>query len=204
VTGAAVRLERRAARALGVAALLGALVARPAAAQVPWRGGLWADAGMGYARLRLTCVQCADIATAGGTEFTMTVGGAPTRNVLLGVQGQTWSSSTGRLRQTVRSLTAIIQWYPWPAAGFFVRGGTGLVKGPVTPEATGATPASAQGTGITLDFGVGYDLAVSRHFGIAVQAATHVAALGDLKVNGVAANDVIAYVTRIGVAVVMR
>ena len=149
-------------RVLGVAALLGTLLARPAAGQVPWRGGLWMDAGVGYGRLRLTCGTCTGIAAADGTEYTISVGGAPSRNVLLGVQG------------------------------------------PVSPQVSDTTPATVQGTGITLDLGAGYDLPVSRHLGVAVQAAWHIAALGDLTVNGQNANDVIANVYRIGLAVVLR
>ena len=45
---------------------------------------------------------------------------------------------------------------------------------------------------------------MSRHFGITIQAASHVAALGDPVVNGQPADDVIAYVSRIGLAVVVR
>ncbi len=200
------RGERRAGSvATGVAgaALLAVLLAPPAAGQVPWRGGLWADAGMGYGRLRLTCNTCDAIAAAGGVEYTITVGGAPSRNVLLGIQGQVWSRSGHSQRQTVRSLTAIVQWYPWETAGFFIRAGTGIVVGPVTP-ATDSAPASVQGTGMTLDFGAGYDLALSRHIGVAVQGAYHLAALGDFVVNGQSVDDVIAYVSRIGIAVVVR
>ncbi len=192
------------ARALRLAALLVAIGTGPAAAQTPWRGGFWMDAGFGYGRLRLTCTTCENIATAGGTEITVSLGGAPTRNVLLGVQGQVWNSTTGAIKQHVRSLTAIVQWYPWAAAGFFTRVGTGLVQGPVAPEASSATPTTVQGTGITLDLGAGYDLVVTRNVGIAVQAAWHIAALGDLVVGGQPANDVIAYVGRIGIALVLR
>lgn len=185
-------------------ALLLALGAQPAGAQVPRRGGLWADAGAGYGRLRLTCATCSSVAAAGGTEVTVTVGGAPTANVLLGLQAQTWSSAGGGAKQKVRSLTAIVQWYPWPARGWFVRAGTGIVQGPVTPKADSTQPAAAQGTGVGLDLGFGYDLPVSEHFGLTVQAATHIAALGDLRVNGQPVNDVIAYIGRLGIAVVLR
>jgi hypothetical protein len=191
-------------RALPLAALAAVLAAAPALAQVPRRGGLWMDAGAGYGRLRLTCATCSGIAAADGTEVTVTAGGAPSRNVLLGLQAQTWSSNGAPSWQRVRSLIAVVQWYPWPAAGWFVRAGTGIVQGPVSPEASGAQPGVAQGTGIGLDFGLGYDLPLSRHFGLTVQAATHIAALGDLEVAGQPANDVIAYITRIGVALVLR
>ena len=144
------------------------------------------------------------MAAAGGTEVTFTLGGAPTANVLLGLQAQTWSSAGAGPTQRVRSLTAIVQWYPWPAAGWFVRAGTGVVQGPVTPRADSAAPATVEGIGVGLDFGLGYDFPVSEHFGLTVQAATHIAALGDLKVGGLPADDVIAYIGRLGVAVVFR
>ena len=185
-------------------ALLLALAAGPAPAQVPRRGGLWADAGAGYGRLHLTCATCARVAAADGTEVTVTIGGAPSANVLLGLQAQTWSSGGSGPTQRVRSLTAVVQWYPWPTRGWFVRAGTGIVQGPVTPGTDSTPPATVQGTGVGLDFGFGYDLPVSEHFGLTVQAATHIAALGDLTVNGRPANDVIAYVSRIGIAVVFR
>jgi hypothetical protein len=193
---------RRTAAALG--ALLVPLAAAAALAQTPYRGGLWADVGIGPGRLSLTCTTCSAIAAANGFEVTASVGGAPTRNVLLGVQGQVWTGTTGSLTQRVRSLLAIVQWYPWPTAGLFVRAGTGVVQGPVSPEATGAQPATVQNTGVGLDIGLGYDFPLSRHLGLTIQAASHVAALGDLVVNGQPANDVIAYVTRIGIAVVLR
>ena len=189
---------------LALPVLLLALAAAPSAAQIPRRGGLWADAGAGYGRLRLTCATCSNTAGAEGTEVTVTLGGAPTANVLLGLQAQTWASAGAGASQQVRSLTAIVQWYPWPAAGWFVRAGTGIVQGPVTPRTDSAAPATVQGTGVGLDFGFGYDFPVSEHFGITVQAATHIAALGDLEVGGQPANDVIAYVARLGFAVVFR
>jgi hypothetical protein len=194
----------RAIRAAPLAALLLVLAAGAAPAQVPYRGGLWADVGIGPGRLRLTCTTCSAIAVANGVELTVSVGGAPTHNVLLGVEGQLWTRTTGSLDQRVRSLLAIVQWYPWADAGFFVRAGTGVVQGPVTPVASGAQPATVQNTGIGLDLGAGWDFPVSRHFGFTVQVATHIAALGDLTVNGQPADDVIGYVSRIGVALVLR
>ncbi len=188
-------------RALRAAVLLGGLFAGPALAQVPYRGGPWMDAGVGYGGLRLICDSACGATETSGIEFTVTVGGAPTSNVLLGLQGQVWFRSPG---QRVHSVMPIVQWYPWPAAGFFVRAGTGIVWGPVTPQPQGAPPSTQRSTGVGLDFGAGYDLPVSRHYGVTVQAAWHVAALGDMQIGTATANDVIAYVTRIGVAIVYR
>jgi hypothetical protein len=191
-------------RALGVAALLlGALATGPAAAQTPARRNLWLDAGIGIGYLRLTCVTCSGVA-ATGAALTVSAGGSLSRNMLLGVQGQQWETSGGSPRQVVRSILAIVQWDPWPTVKFYIRGGTGIVQGTVAPKVAGTQPGTARGTGVVLALGVGYDLALSPHFGVAVQAAEQVAALGDLTVGGLLANDVIAYVTRIGLAVVWR
>jgi long-subunit fatty acid transport protein len=201
------------ARAPLAALLLVALAAAPASAQAsapppartPKRGGgLWVDAGVGYGHLRLTCATCSTVVAASGRAVTVSAGFTPAQNVLLGLQAQQWSSTGGPLAQRVSSLIAVVQWYPWPARGFFMRAGNGIVRGPGASQAAGAQPAPTQGTGVGFALGVGYDIKVNRRFGLTVQAATDISALGDLTVNGQPADDVIAYVTRIGVAVVLR
>jgi hypothetical protein len=200
-----VRRAHSVPKGLGMAALLlGALATGPAVAQTAARRSLWMDVGLGVGYLRLTCASCPGVA-ANGAALTVTVGGGLTQNVLLGVQGQQWQSTTkGAQHRQVRSILAIVQWYPWRAMRFYIRGGTGIVQGTVAPKAAGAQLGTARGTGVALGFGVGYDLALGPHFGVAVQAGEQIAGLGDLPVGGVVANDVIAYVTRIGVALVWR
>lgn len=197
------RLARSVPRALGAALVLGALAASPAAAQTLQRPGFWMDAGVGYGRIRLTCVTCSSIVAATGPAYTVSIGGAVSQNVLLGVQGDLWQSS-GAPRQQVQTVTGLVQWYPWPAAKLWVRGGVGIVKGSValTADTTGAH--STKGTGVALTISVGYDFRLTSHLGVALQAATNVAALGDLAVGGATASDVIAYVSRIGIALVWR
>jgi hypothetical protein len=197
-------------RVLGGAAVLGALAASPAAAQAPApepkpsRPDFFLDAGVGFGRLRLTCASCSSIVAATGPAYTISVGGAPSQNVLLGLQGELWSSGGAALRQQVQTLVVMVQWYPWPSAGFFVRGGVGVVRGSVALAADTTGAFSTKGTGVALTLNVGYDIALTRRFALAVQAATNVAALGDLAVGGATANDVVAYVSRIGVALVWR
>lgn len=197
------RLARSVRRAFSAAVVLAALATLPAAAQTPSRPDFWVDAGIGFGRMRLTCATCSSIVAATGPAYTISVGGAPSRNVLIGVQGDLWQSS-GASRQQVQTVTAMVQWYPWPTARWFVRGGVGVVRGSValTADTTGAH--STQGTGVALTLAVGYEFALTRRFGVALQAATNVAALGDLAVGGATANDVVAYVSRIGVALVWR
>jgi hypothetical protein len=165
-------------------------------------GGFWVDAGAGYGRLHLTCTTCATLVIAGGRAVTVSAGFTPAHNVLLGLQAQQWSS-TGGVAQRVSSMLAVVQWYPWPGTGFFLRAGNGIVRGPLAnPAAAGS--ASTEGTGVGFALGLGYDVKLSRRLGVTVQAATHISALGDLMIDGQAAKGVIAYVTRLGVAVVLR
>ena len=196
-------LARSVSRSLAAAAALGVLATSPAAAQTLSRPGFWMDGGIGYGRLRLTCTTCSGIVAATGPAYTVSVGGAASQNVLLGAQGELWQSS-GNPRQQVTTVVAMVQWYPWPAAKVFVRGGVGIVKDSValTADATGAH--STRGTGVALTLSAGYDFRLTPHFAVALQAATNVAALGDLTVGGATANDVVAYVSRIGVALVWR
>jgi hypothetical protein len=186
------------------ALLLAALAVAPVSGQVPIPtpkrgGGLWGDVGVGYGRLRVTCATCPTVVVPGGTAVTVSAGFTPARNVLLGLQAQQWSSSGGAV---VSSLLAVVQWYPWPATGLFMRAGNGIVRGHVTSDAGGA--ATAQRTGVGFALGLGYDVKVSRRLGLTVQAATHISALGNVTVDGQPPADVIAYVSRIGVAVVLR
>ena len=192
-------------RAAVVTGLVGALAAGPAGAQNPVRHGLWLDAGVGYGRLRVRCATCTDVGTAYGGAQTVTLGHSVSRKVMLGLEGQIWTSWEKGPREQVQSLTVVAQWYPSHGDRFFLRCGTGIVWGPVAPSGTGAAPATVKGTGIGLTFGVGYDIPLGRRIGLAVQAASHVAALGDLSLPGnVNLNDTIAYVTRFSVAFIVR
>lgn len=212
--------------ALALAALLLALAAAPAVAQeptpapppdtttppAPKRGGnFWMDAGAGYAWLRLTSGQntlngqrLGGVVAAHGMAVTISAGGSVAPNVLLGLEYQTWSAAgPGPVDQRVRSVLAIVQWYPWAGIGLNVRAGTGIVQGPVEPDTVSA--ASAQGSGVGFALGIGYDFPVTRHLGLSLQFGTHIAAFGDVTdTRGKVSHDVIGYVTQIGLAVVFR
>ena len=206
-------MTARALTALLLAALLlAALSVVPLSGQVPAPslagtptpkrgGGLWGDFGVGYGRLRVTCATCPKVVVPNGTAVTVSAGFTPAHNVLLGLQAQQWSSTGG---PKVSSLLAVVQWYPWPAIGLFMRAGNGIVRGHVTSEVGDAQTASTERTGVGFAFGLGYDVKLSRRLGLTVQAATHISALGNLTVDGQPPADVIAYVSRLGVAVVVR
>ena len=183
-----------------VAASLAVMTAGPVLAQS--RSGFWMDFGIGHGGLRLTCVAC-NAAKYGGHTATLSIGGSTERNVLLGLEGQVWTGDRGP-KQSVSTLTAVVQWYPTKPGGFFLRGGTGIVRGRVARSDSSAQEQTVRGSGVTLSFGAGYDVPIGRRFAVTVQVAEHVAALGDLKLPGITFKDTIAYVLRFSASITLR
>lgn len=181
------------------------LAAGEMAAQRPRsRAGAWMDAGIGYGRLRLTCQDCPPLGIS-GRAVTVTLGGAPSRYVLLGVEAQVWTGSDDDLDEQVRSINVVAQYYPWGRSnGFFLRGGTGLVDGRVAPLDTTAVRARARGRGIGISISAGYDLAITPRLALTFQAGDQIAALGDLVLPSGSADDTIGYVSRLSVALTLR
>ena len=184
--------------------LLAAGLASPAAAQLRRRSGFWMDAGVSIGRLRVTCRTCTPPASASGSAITLSFGGSPSRYVLLGVEAQEWTGDDASIDEKVRSVSVVAQWYPWRHNGFFLRGGTGLVDGTVAPNNVSSPRAPVKGHGIVIGVSIGWDQPLSRHFDLTLQAGDQIAALGDLiTANGVA-DDTIAYVSRLGIALTLR
>jgi hypothetical protein len=191
--------------ARAIAPALGGLLAMasPAAAQ-RHAGGPWFDAAVGWGRLSVVCTGCTTVERTNGTSLRLSIGGSPSPTVLVGAEGQIWTSMRGGKSEQVRSLSLIGQWYPWQRAGFFLRGGTGLVDGPVAPDDSTAARTFATGKGVGFVIGFGYDVPVGRHFSLRLMASTHINALGDLVVSGVTAEDTIAYVSQLSLGLTLR
>jgi hypothetical protein len=186
--------------------LLGLGLASSAAAQrLPSRSGFWMDAAVGYGRLRVTCLACSNVTGFGGTTVTVSIGGAPSRYVLLGVEGQVWTGSDAGISERVRSLYLVVHWYPWGLRNrLFLRGGTGLVDGVVALDDTTGQKRAVKGQGLGISISLGYDIPLSRRFALTLQAGDQIAALGDLLVFGAKADDTIGYVSRFSVAFTLR
>ena len=192
-------------RLLAVAAGLSLGTAAAAQAQAGRRSGAWLDVGAGLGRLRVTCRTCSTPASTGGHVFTITLGGTASRYVLIGVEGQVWTGDDANIDEQVRSLSLAVQWYPWKRNGFYLRGITGLVDGHVAPNDTASVRAALKGHGIVIGLGIGYDQPISRHLAITIQAGDQLAALGDINtLSGGIADDTIAYVSRLQLALTFR
>jgi hypothetical protein len=194
---------RRLAGAWLVAAVLGACRATPAAAQR--RTGFWMDAGVGYGRVRVMCLACNRDRGADGTAVTVSIGGSPSRFVLLGVEGQIWTGLEGVLHERVRSINLVAHWYPWGIRnGFFLRGGTGIVDGTVIASDSTGQQVLVKGTGLGISVSLGYDIVLSRRLALTLQAGDQISALGDMQQSGVTADDTIAYLSRLSIALTFR
>lgn len=183
----------------------GALLAMvsPATAQ-RHKGGPWFDAAVGWGRLSVVCTGCPGVERTNGTSIRLSVGGSPSPTVLVGAEGQIWTSTRSGVSERIRSISLIGQWYPWQRTGFFVRGGTGLVDGPVSPDDTTGTRTFATGKGVGFVIGMGYDVSVGRHFALRLMIGTHINALGDLVLSGITADDTIAYVSQLSLGLTRR
>src|SRR5437667_3212017 len=106
-----------------VVALGGVLVAvaPPAEAQYPQRReGFWIGFGLGYGSANITCDACGSGPRTDGITGFVKLGGAPSRNVLLGGAINAWSHSDGSATETMTNLTASLYVYPAVRSGLFV------------------------------------------------------------------------------------
>jgi hypothetical protein len=101
------------------------------------------------------------------------------------------------------SLSPIVLWYVG-RSGFFLKGGVGLARGTFTVESPSGEPVTTERTGSSLTFGVGFDIGILRWFALTANLGTHVAAIGDVRVNDTVVDDVVATVYEVGIGITFR
>ena len=142
-----------------VAVLLAGLCAAASAARAQYpqrRDGFWIGFGLGYGTATVSCDNCNFGPRTGGVTAFLKLGGAPSRNLLIGGAINGWAHSDGSATETVTNATASIYLYPRRRSGFFVTGGLGLSSYHIN-----STP-SWDGTGWGWTAGAGYDLRFGR------------------------------------------
>ena len=142
-----------------VAVLLAGLCAAASAARAQYpqrRDGFWIGFGLGYGTATVSCDNCNFGPRTGGVSAFLKLGGAPSRNLLIGGAINGWAHSDGSATETVTNATASIYLYPRRRSGFFVTGGLGVSNYHVNSD------PSWDGTGWGLTAGAGYDLRFGR------------------------------------------
>ncbi len=160
---------------LPTAALLAAalLLAAPLAAQHPTgnpdlrevhysrhRDGFWASLGLGVGqdafRYNGDPAYSENINAA---TLSVSLGGTPSRNLLLGGELFAWFRDQSGAIESLSSAMLIGQWYPFGSADLFLKGGFGLTNYALDPD-FGATYNQSGYGGV---LGAGYDLRVGRN-----------------------------------------
>lgn len=140
---------RRHFLAAAVACSIALGVATPATGQNPHsRDGFWFNIGMGAGSLG--CDNCDGRET--GFSGGLSLGGALSQKVMLGVGTTGWTKSEGGATLTTGTLDARIRFYPSATGGFFLTGGLGV--GTISADIAGIGGDSEIGFGAMLGLGV--------------------------------------------------
>ena len=125
------------------------------------REGFFIGAGLGWGSLGVSGEDGRESAGSGYLKL----GGTLNDQVLLGGESNAWVKDDDGVSMTVTSVTAIIQFYPSPTSGFFLKGGAGFSS--VEISLFGLT---VEETGFGLIGGLGYDQRLGTNFSLSPYA----------------------------------
>jgi hypothetical protein len=142
-------------------ALAAALALAPAPAmaqQAQTREGFFFRAGLGYGSMGLGCDRCNDLDRQGGLSGYLTLGGAMSSNVLLGVELDGWYTAADGAHREFSTLSAAVWLYPMAARGLFLKGGVGAST--IFGDYNALDQDIAAEVGLGLVVGAGYDVRI--------------------------------------------
>jgi len=179
----------------------------PARQRNPHRSGLWGEVGSGPARIRVGCSTCTGVVVANGQGGYGRIGWSMGPKLAVGFEAFGFNNdhfgfSAGDTTITADNahVSAIVLWYPWRRAPFFLKGGAGLAAGSYVVAADTGQALEVDATGVGLTFGLGLDVPVSRKFAITGNAAAFIAGIGDIVLPTQTVDDPIptSYVLSVG------
>jgi len=166
------------ARVIAVCAAL-CCAASAARAQYPQRrDGFWIGFGLGYGSASVSCDNCNSVSSQGGVTAFLKLGGAPSRNLLLGGAVNAWSHDDGNATETMTNVTASLYLYPEVRSGFFLTGGLGFSNYHINSS------PSWDGTGWGFTTGAGYDIRVGRDISLTPVVNYVWGGVGDVNQSG--------------------
>lgn len=150
--------------------LVAALVAVPQSAfaqtNAPTRDGFFIGLGLGGGSFG--CTDCGD--RQSGISGHLKLGSAVSEQLLLGVESTAWTKEELGARLTHANVSAMAQFYPSAANGFFLKGGIGVSTLEVSASGGGVS-VSGRETGLGLTAGLGYDVRVGGNFSVSPYGA---------------------------------
>lgn len=157
--------------------LLGhALGAQGAPAQA--RQGFGISFGLGGGSAGVSCDGCSSDRT-GSLSGYLRLGGYVNPGLFVGGESSGWVHNESSVDETISFLTAVVQWYPQPASGFYLKAGAGFSSASADD---GFDEITAAGFGLTV--GTGYDWRVTRNFSLTPYVNYLHTAGAELKANG--------------------
>lgn len=169
----------------------------------PDESRLWLTAGVGFSTLRGDCQTCEEEYPYRHSASIFGNGGyRVTRQMDVGAEVLWMGLDTpdGQIRTT--HIDAVAQFRPWPAHGFFLKGGAGMAFVRNWVDAIGTSPINQKALSVVI--GTGWVFRPASRLGLQVFGSQHVAALGDLTTSTEDVPDVIGNFWSIGVAIVIR
>lgn len=184
--------------------------AHEAAAQGNLRQGFWLEGSTGTGTVRNTCAGCTGITVGYGSSNHIRIGGTLNPRLLVGAEFFALRSSKITLASGQPpvdaeniSVAPIVIGYVGHS-GFFLKGGAGLTRGTFTVRPETGEPVTTKRTGSGLTFGVGLDVKLLQWLAMTVTLDTYVAAVGDVQVEDVLVDDIIATVYEAGIGLTLR
>lgn len=177
--------------------------AQDAQASQPSRGGVL-GVGLGYGAFRTDCTNCArdDLYSTGGS---LMVSGGVAVNDQLDAGGEILWASTAFEGGDYRAsfLLGTVQFRPWKARGFYLKGGLGLafVRASITIDDQ-TTASKPKGLGV--HYGAGWMFGRGRRVSFAPFGGHYVASLGDIPTSAGNAENPVSNVWFAGVTVFVR
>jgi len=102
-------------------------------------------------------------ANLGGGAGYFRLGGTPTQQVLIGVEGLGWARTQNSVTISRANLTGTLMVYPSRSGNVFLKSGLGFAS--VTAgQTTGNVTRSVSDQGLGATFGAGYDIKLGRNF----------------------------------------
>jgi len=170
-------------RIIGTAAAL-LLVASPALAQngSAARQGFTVSFGLGAGSAGASYEGNAGDRMAGPSGY-LRLGGAVTPSLVIAGETHGWTRSEAGVTSRVGYLMAVAQWYPSPTGGFHLLGGVGM--GMLDEEDNDPSFGyTLESVGVAGQFGVGYDVRMSRSFSLTPYVNFLGMGGGEPKLNG--------------------